>query len=297
MGMWLSWSAFIQYENCGKQYNYQRVQKKEPPEPDSKHNAIIGSVVQRVYEDFYNEEIWRKGPGTSDELIKRTEKHYYDFLDEEYIDFNDIKCRFSGPTEPLKECYEIVPKVLEGIKREQFLGPYAKSEIKFKERFGSDFLFGYVDFIIRKQDGEVILLDGKSSKHREKYVDERQLYFYALLFYLRYKKLPDKLGFFYYRFADQSDLAVDWIPVERAKVKRLKIQIEDTIDGIRNRKFPAKPKYTHCQWCPYELICKERQEQKKTNRTKRQKNSKKPSLDADFSGEGPAEIGFDNLKK
>ena len=296
MGIWLSWSSFKQYETCGKQYNYQRVKKKDPPEKDSKHNAIIGSVVQRVYEDFYNDELWRKGSDTSDELMERTEKYYYEFLEEEYVDFNDVTCRFDSKTEPLKECYDIVPKVLEGIKREQFLGPYAKSEEKLKERFGSDFLFGYVDFIIRNQDDELILLDGKSSKHREKYVDERQLYFYALLFYLRYKRLPDKLGFFYYRFADDPEKAVDWIPVHRKKVKQLKMQIEDVLSGIHDYNFPAKPKYSHCQWCPYEIICKERQEQKKANRAKRQKNSKKPKLEADFDGDGPTEIGFNNLK-
>lgn len=297
MGIWLSYSAFKQYKTCPKQYNLQRVKKQEPPEKDSMHNAIIGSVVQRVYEDFYNNELWRRGSDTSDALMERTEKYYYEYLENNYVDFNDPRCRFATSTEPLKECYEIVPKVLEGIKRERFLGPYAKSEEKLSVRYGaSDFLIGYVDFIIRRQDGTILLLDGKSSKHREKYVDVRQLYFYALMFYLQYKDFPTKMGFFYYRFADDPELAMDWVPIERAKIKELKLEIEEVINDIRKRRFKANPKYSHCQWCSYEQICNERQKQKRANKIKRQSNSKKPSIKADFKKKGPTHIGFNNLK-
>jgi len=297
MGIWLSYSAFKQYKTCSKQYDLKRVKKQEPPVKDSKHNAIIGSVVQRVYEDFYNDELWRRGGKTSDTLIERTEKYYYEFLADNYVDFNDPRCRFATSTEPLKECYEIVPKVLEGIKREGFLGPYAKSEVNIKVRFGSsDFLLGYIDFIIRRQDGQVLLLDGKASKHREKYVDVQQLYYYALMFYLRYKKLPDKMGFYFYRFADDPELAMDWIPVERAKIKELKMEIEEVIEDIRKRRFKANPHYSHCQWCPYEQICSERQSQKRANKIKRASNSKKPQIEADFKKKGPTHIGFDSLK-
>lgn len=297
MGIWMSWSAFKQYKRtCGKQYKYQRIDKKDPPKKDSRHNAIVGTVVQDVFEDFYNDELWRRKDNTSQILLERTDKYFWEYLDNNYINFDDVTCRYDSKTEPLKECLEIIPKTLEGIKREKFLGPYAKSEVNLKVRFGpKDFLVGYLDFVIRRANDEVLIIDGKSSRHREKYVDEDQLYFYALMFYLRYKTLPDKLGFLYYRFADDPEEAVDWLPVKKSKIKELKLEIEDAIYDIKQRKFPANPHYSHCQWCQYEQICDERMAQKRDNRIKRQKNSKKKKIDTDFT-DGKANIGFNDLK-
>lgn len=295
MGIWFSYSAWKQYRTCPKQYELKRVKKLEPVEPDSRHNAIVGSVVQSVYEDFYNEEIWRRGASTSEELLRRAETYFEKFLKDEYIDFDDPSCRYTTPQEPLNEILEIVPKVLLGIKRERFLGPYAKSEVRLKVRFGPEhFLYGYIDFIIRKQDDTVLLLDGKASRHREKNVDVNQLYYYALLYSLRYHRLPDKLGFFYYRFADDPELAMDWIPVDRKKILELRVDIEDALyDIAQKRLFPAQPNYKHCRWCPWEITCKERQEQKQANRKKRNKN--KPKMKADFGKNSQALIGFNNL--
>ena len=50
---WLSYSGFTQYKKCPSHYNLARVLKQEPPFKESKHNAIIGVVVQKVFEDFY----------------------------------------------------------------------------------------------------------------------------------------------------------------------------------------------------------------------------------------------------
>jgi CRISPR/Cas system-associated exonuclease Cas4 (RecB family) len=303
MGIWLSYSAYKQYKTCPKQYYLKRVKKDTPPEEDSRHNAAIGTVVMKVFEDFYNEEIWRKGAKTSDELLARAELYFWEFVENEYIDWDDFSCRFSGPTEVLDEILVMVPKVLAGIKREKFLGPYAKSEIDIKVRFGmEDYLLGYLDFVIRTPEDELLLLDGKASRHREKNVDETQLYYYALMFYLRYKKLPDRMGFFYFNFADDPELAMDWIDVDRAKIRDLRRDIEQVIYEIKQGKkgrnkagnFPAKPQAKNCRYCLWESVCGERLQQKAANSKKRSKN--KPKIEADFGDNGTAVIGFDALK-
>jgi hypothetical protein len=272
------------------------VDKEDPPEPDSKHNAVVGSVVQRVYEDFYNNELWRSGKDTSKKLMELVPKYFYEFLDEEYVDFDDIKCRYN-PLELLETCKEIVPKVLEGIKREKLIGPYAKSEIVLKVQLQSSyFLYGIADFIIRKKDGTVMLLDGKSSKHREKYVDEDQLLFYALAFQLKHNRLPDKLGFYYYRFADDPEQAFDWIEPDPKRIAALRQDLVETFTKIQKKRFGATPKSSHCQWCPWEVMCPERQKEKATRREKRRWNHAQkgeetlPSLSQ--SNEGSAMIGF-----
>lgn len=295
--IWMSYSGYNQYKNCPKQYWLQRIKKEPPPEKDSRHNAIVGSVVQRVFEAFYNEELYRLGKGTSEELLRRAQMYFEEFMATNYVDFNHVTCRYKSQHEPLKEIVEIIPKTLQGIIREKFYGPYAKSEVEMKERFnGGDVLVGYIDFVIRRDNGEVIILDGKSSRHREKNVNEEQLYFYALMFYLRYRQLPDKLGFFYYRFADDPELALDWFPVDKARIKELSNNIKDVMFEIRRRQYDATPKASFCRWCQWERVCDARMAQKRANREKRQQNKNEPEILVDFT-EGPVMIGFGDLGK
>ena len=294
MGIWLSYSAYSQYKKCPKQYDYQRVSKTEPPVKESRHNAVIGSVVQSTFEDFYNEEIWRKRGGAQDDLIKRSEKYFQKFMEENYVDFDDVTSRFDSKAEPLNEIYEIIPKTISAIKREKLIGPYAKSEKEFKVRHKKDFLYGYVDFLIRDSNDNVILLDGKSSRYREERVDETQLYYYALMFYKKYKKLPDKMGFLYFRFGDDEEEAFDWIEdISKEKLSELKSDIDEVIFNIRNYEFQADPNPKWCKWCPWESICDERLEQKKKNRMKRKFRSKKEEIETSDSSDT---IGFDAIE-
>jgi len=253
-------------------------------------------VVQRVYEDFYNDELWRSGKGTSQKLLDLVPKYFYEFLDEEHVDFNDIKCRYE-PLELLETCLEIVPKVLEGIKREKLLGPYARSEVVLRTQLQSSyFLYGIADFLIRKKNDEVLLIDGKSSKHREKYVDEEQLLFYALAFKLLHNRLPDRLGFYYYRFADDPEKAFDWIKPDPESIAKLRNDLVAAFTNIQKKRFKANPEPSHCKWCPWEAVCVERQQQKATRREKRRWNRAErgeetlPSLSQ--SNEGSVMIGF-----
>jgi len=293
---WLSWSGFATYQECPKKYRLKKVDKADPPEPDSKHNAVVGSVVQRVYEDFYNDELWRLGSRTSDKLMELTPKYFYEFLDKEHVDFDHISCRVT-PLDLLNTCQEIVPQILEGIKREKLLGPYARSEVKLRAHLqGSYFLFGLADFIIRRESGELLLLDGKSSKHREKYVDERQLLFYALAFKLIHGKLPHRLGFYYYRFAEDSEKAFDWSKPDLQKIEELRQDLVEAFTNIQKMRFKATPSSQACKYCPWETVCEERQKEKAIRREKRRwKRVERgeevlPSLSQ--SNTGSAMIGF-----
>lgn len=291
MSLYLSYSGFDTYRNCPKHYHLKYVKKEEPPVKESKHNAIVGTVVQQVFADFLNKELWRKGSETTKELLRLTDLYFWEYLDNNHVDFNDITCRFKHPTEPLNECLEMVPKILQLWKRERFLGPYAKSEVDVRVRYrGSETLAGYLDFVIRKDDGTIMILDGKASRHHDKYVNEDQLYFYALLFYLKYQKLPDKLGFIFYAFADDEDKGVKWIEVDKAKIKNLREQVEDAFDSIYQGKWKATPKPSNCRFCPFESVCSERLSQKAANSFKRRVNSTKPEEDVP---EGEF-IGFGN---
>lgn len=291
--IWLSYSGYSQYKRCPKQYYLQRVKKEEPPVEESKHNAIVGSVVQRVFEDFYNKELWRRGSKTSEILLELADTYYWEHLDQNYVDFSLPQCRFNNANEPLEEILEIIPKVLMGIKREKLLGPYAKSEVNLKVRFGADdFLHGYLDFVIQKGEGDeetFLIIDGKASKHREKYVDVLQLHYYALMFFLRYRKLPHRLAFLFYRFADDPDKAMDWYDVDKNALRSLRIDLEDTLYEIKKRRFEATPSSSACKYCPWASVCSERLGQVAE---KRRKKAKKNPSSIDLKGKGSAKIGF-----
>lgn len=256
---WLSYSSFKLYNECPKHYRLRKIDKVDPPVPDSKHNAIVGSVVGRVYEDFYNLEIWRKGAKTSEALLELVPKYFYEYLDAEYVDWDSVKNPYTRQ-DILDKCEEMVPKVLTGIKEHGLLGPYARSEVKLRAHLTKNFfMFGRADFLIRKSDGTILLLDGKASKHREKYVDPDQLYFYALAFKIVHGRLPDRVGFFYLDFADQGDVAMDWLEITPEELAAFKTKVLDTFTAIQRKHFQATPSSTACRYCEYATMCEERQ--------------------------------------
>lgn len=290
--IWVTFKSLTTYTECPKKYDLLNVRKEAPPEIQSQHNALVGVVVQKVFEDFYNDEIWRMGSETLDELLKRCEVYFYEFLDTHYVNFKDFSCKYKTPFEALKDCLDMIPVAFEGIKREKLLGPYAKSEVEIKERYLNRYLFGVIDFIIQTPDGKITLLDGKTSRHREKNVDVDQLYFYALLFFLKYHKMPDRLGFYYYRFGDDPEKAFDWIPVDVAKVKDLQERILECADKVQRKWFRATPSPSSCKYCPWNEICDERLQQKREGKAIKRLKSNKNEIEVGDSDV----LGFDSLK-
>jgi len=293
---WLSYSGYKTYRDCPKRYRLSRVERKDPPTPESKHFAVIGWTVQRVYEDFYNQELWRLRGKVSDALLELAPKYFYQYLDENHVDFNDITCKLE-PMEMLAQIEEIIPKVLTGIKREKLLGPYARSEIILRAQLQSSYyLYGIVDFLIRQSTNEVLLIDGKASKHREKYVDEEQVDFYSLAFRLVHNRRPDKVGYFYYRFADDEEQAFDWHVPDAESEEKIRQNLVAAFTNIQKKRFGATPSPSTCKWCPYETVCTERQQQimaarekKRWNRAERGEETLPP---LSKSSEGSVMIGF-----
>jgi len=268
---WLSYSGFDTYKKCPKKYHLSRVLKEDPPGlPESRHNALVGSVVQRVYEDFYNKEVWRAGQGTSQRLLDLTHTYFYEWLGERDdknnlknpVNWRDPSCRMTQE-EALALCKEMVIKTLTAIKREKLLGPYAQSEVVMRVQFqGNYYLYGKVDFLIRKADGTILLLDGKASKHRDKFVDKDQVLFYGMAFHLQHFKIPDKMGFLYYHFADDPELSLEWVPSGKEEFERINLDLLNAFGGIRRKEFKATPTPSYCKYCPWEAVCPERQAQK-----------------------------------
>jgi len=120
---------------------------------------------------------------------------------------------------------------------------------------------GRADFIHEVNNGYWII-DGKASEHKGKYVDPEQLIWYAVQFYLKYKKSPTRLGFLYYRFSEDP---IQWIEYDaNSMVTNVKMTF-DVAKKIKLKMFDAKVG-SQCSMCEYRQVCddgKEHHELKK----------------------------------
>jgi len=303
----LYWSSLGVYEECPQKYLWSKGwgdidvgggpgRKKPIPTVDlngkpiprkSEHHAILGIAIQYAIERFYNDELWRSlDPETLKRRLLELANETFRFeLARKYVDW-----RMAGDRVDLEKLVnDAVLGYMRTLKQHRLLGPYAKAEVE---------LLGYVnkytpvggraDMIIRREDTGVTILDGKNSKRYKDpktglntltYTDPDQLRWYALLFYLTYQKLPDRLGFVYYRYPygtpilDNEGLptgtceeGVDWVPFTRDDLKGLAARASDAMKGMDKKKFEPKPTPKTCKYCEYEGVCPERQTQKDGNR-------------------------------
>lgn len=289
----LYWSHLSDYEKCPQKYlwgyGWDGIdvgdgpgRRKPKPQDKSAHHAVMGIVIQGVLEDFYNKYLWKHPAGLPDMLVRLTREKLSSTLAKPkfYIDW-----QAAGSYEELEQvCIDGVLGYLKTMKHHKFLSDkYAKSEVE---------LFGYVDkylplggradFIIRRDDTGITMLDGKNSQTKMKYTDPDQLRWYALTFALGYGKFPDRLGFVWFRYPYEEgteETGVDWIDFTRRDLKALAERAQAVRKGQKKEKFEATPKAKHCNFCDYESVCSARQEQKKLNSRKRHKNLGLPLLE------------------
>ena len=279
-----SWSFHNDYfHTCKKKGHLSYILRQDSKIPEDKYNAVLGIVMARVFERFYNEELWRLKDKVHDHLLvgrdSVLQQEWDRVLKWNRVDWSverwvhaESRRRPVGPKEVFDECKEFIALSLKAISQHKLLGTYARAEVPLETRMGKYILYGKVDLVLRRNDTGLTLLDGKSSKHREKYVHKDQLNFYALLYLLKFNKLPDRLMFHYYRF--DGELATDEFPVDKLAIKRLRDEIVESLAAIERGEFDANPVAKHCQWCPYEEECEPRLAQRDANSAKRTKATK-----------------------
>lgn len=316
----LYWSSLATYESCPQSFLWGRGwgtidvgggpgRRKPVPVADSKHHAIMGIVLADFWEALYNNEEWKHPSGLLDRLLERARKTF----DREILS-NFVDWRLSPPRD---ELWDTIEQGLRGylgtMKAHKFLGPYSRSEVDltcYLDKWTP--IGGRADLIIRRDDTGITILDGKNSRRYKDrktgkfmtYTDPDQLRWYALCFYLTYRKLPDRLGFIYFRYpfgAPKLDVdggtvpavddngvptgdveretGVDWVPYTKDDLKGIAVRAKDALRGMNKEKFPAIPQPPKCKFCDYEEVCPERQAQKQANRRN------KKSSDSFFDGQ------------
>lgn len=269
--MYLSYSGYKAYTSCPRMYWNQYINKTRLDEPDNRVNSLFGTIVGSLFEAFYRDRIWRLS-GTAQKLLDQVPTHYQRAIQKESRDgairwkAEDKKANYASPEALLQDVQEAVPRGLAIIRHHRLLGPtQSEAEVRLDHRVGTYTIGGRADFLIRRiaPYHDLVLLDGKGSKWRDKYVDPRQLRWYAMLHRLKYGFAPDKLGFVFWRF--EPEQALDWLPFTEAELTELQQGVLETMQRIEQDAgqalldlFPVSPG-DRCKLCAYLPVCAEGQ--------------------------------------
>jgi len=307
----LYWSHLKAYEECPQKYlwgygwgdiDLGRGPGKGKPRPldDSKHHPVMGIVIQAVLEDFYNLEWWAlpelRGAELKRHLVRKTKDKLASTLPRFYIDWDQITFEEMEET-----CINGVLGYLPTMRQHKLLGAYAKSEIKLVGNVTNWLpVGGRADFVIRREDTGITLLDGKNSGTKMKYVDPDQLRWYALCFSLAYHRLPTRLGFVWFRYPydpETGEEGIDWVDFTRRDLKELADRAITVRRAQEKEKFDPKPKAKICRFCDFETVCEARIQNREENAAKRKR--KTPSLPiVELEGAtGIVEFGFGGNSK
>ena len=247
--LYLSYSGRKSYLVCPKQYEFRYIVKFQVVR-DAK-NTFMGTAIGKVFEWFYSKELWRQ-PDIVQACLSLVPVAVRDTLREEKYDAEP------GLQEVLEcEVRALVPGGLEAIRVNEFLTPLSRAEADLttecqSEKYGMTLkLGGRADFIHGKSRDNLWIIDGKASKHREKYVDSEQLIWYGVQHYVKYHVFPSRLGFLFWSFPDNP---VTWIEYGPADMRASVDKTFETAKKIRLKQFDATPS-SECYRCDYRPHC------------------------------------------
>lgn len=250
----IAYNTYAMLRDCRLRYKFTKVEKREgSPASKDKRNAIFGFIIQKMTERFYTEGWFKLGKGATQKM--------FDMLPEvmkEQIAKNPCAWEHQSEVELLeRDCQDSIRKFIQVVKEERLLGEKNESEKPIEHMLTKRFrLTGRIDFLFHR-GSDVILLDGKGTKHGKKYLDEEQLLYYVLVLQLNKCRIPNKVGFLMFREA-----RVMWMPWGKdemlVKVDELFTRIKEGLFHLQKEDYTASPSYKACRFCPYkEYGCKD----------------------------------------
>ncbi len=291
--MYLSYSGFKKFLDCAFAYWNAYINKTQIADVvDDRLGSIYGSVVGKLFEDFYTAKMWRLSEPQA-AVMARVDETIDKTIRRETTPWKDRKggvllWKGTGPNQNPKGMYankeelaadvrDTVARGFRIIRHYRFLGPRTDAEYKLDFTTPEGYILGgRADFILErtKPHNDLVIVDGKGSRHRDKYVDPKQLQWYAMLFWLHAlrdnlpKKLPDKLAFLFWRY--DPGQSVDWLGItedEAHELYKLTIATVEKIQDLEKRLLPNAPpegargvflpnaNKDNCRFCPYTSIC------------------------------------------
>jgi hypothetical protein len=282
--MYLSYSGFKLFTSCPFAYWHDYVNHTKIPGVDDRLGSIFGSAVGLVFEWFYSERLWKvdrdKGEEVEPAVLAKAALAVDSVLRRETLPNHgkpggvmlwkgtgtgqNPEGMYANRDELLADVRDAVARGLRIIKFYRLLGKKMEAEVVLDSNIKGHKIVGRADFIIErtKPHLDLVLIDGKGSRHRGKYVDPRQLKWYAMLYREHFNKLPDRLGFLFWRYEPPETL--DWIDFDEDSVTELQNLVLATvrqIEGFEARRTTSvgdarrvwlpKADEKACRFCAY----------------------------------------------
>ena len=246
----LSYAQYSLYKSCPLKFRYRyidRLKKKQ-----NEYNTISGNVVGKLFEHFYNDELWRVPKEVQNKLLELLPKKFAEVIARSNVDWDAPKQL--SKDELLEDCKKSLLLGLKAVKENLLLGAYAKAEVKVQAKISThDVIWGRADYLIRRslkaQPEEILIIDGKNT-NSDQYLDESQLLFYSLAYYLANERMVDKVGFLLFKFG-----TVKWIEFSKEDLKKLREDIHEVIKGIWKKEFEPTYLPGACKFCLYKEEC------------------------------------------
>ena len=295
-GTTLYWSTLKMYEECPQKFVWSKGwdqydcghgpgERKPRPEQRSRHHAVFGIVIQQAVEDMYNKELYRDPQNLVENLLSIGEREFDRQIDKPKNKINYAEAKMTR-AEMWDLCANGITSFIETMKAHRFLGPYAKAEVDLVGWIDKvNPIGGRADTIIKRVDTGVTILDGKNTKYKMKYTDPDQLRWYALLYKLIYREMPDRLAYVWYRFphgqktiekdgSETLETGVEWIEFDEDDLKGLAQRALDAKTGMEAERFDPTPSPKTCDFCDFLEVCDARKAQRQANAAKRGRKNK-----------------------
>lgn len=280
---YLSYSGFQCADGCLYRYWHQ-YKGHTPHPPDDRLGSIYGTVVGRLFETFFKDRLWRQ-PGSGERLKAMAPSLVSSVLkDEQQPKFGRpgglLRWRpelYANQDDLLSDVLAAVPRGLATIKTHRIIGIEVKTELKLDSTIEGHRVGGRADFVMvrMKPHGDLVIVDGKGSRKRDRYTDVKQLNWYSLLYRERHGRLPDRTAFVYWHFDPPTN--IDWHPVDPGEIDKLKQEVVSTMEDLEKRSkevgiskslplvqsvYRPSPQIKNCRFCPYATpeICPKGQE-------------------------------------
>jgi hypothetical protein len=302
----LYWSTLRMYEECPQKCLWSRGspgvdlgagpgRRKPVQDLRSEHHLVMGCVIADVMERLYNDELYKDPTRLISRLRELVETFFESEMAKRHIDYGAWGC--PDRDEMLRVCMDGTLGYIRTMKLNRILGTYAMAEVDLRTQIDKwNPVGGRADLIVTRPDSGTTIYDGKNSKYVGKYTDPDQLRWYALMYFLAYGKLPDRLAFIYFRYpaGTPPDEGVppdsEWtglveVPFTRDDIKGIAQRGKDAGKSMWKGEWDPTPSPSVCKFCDYENVCEARQAQKASNRRK-----KKPAM---LDGvDGVVQFGF-----
>lgn len=247
MANW-SYSQLKDYLECPLRFYWVRIDKQPEAQTKDQTRAFIGILLGELLARFYLEQWWRQPEGLEQRMTALLVPLAHTIGEREAIVWKDP----GDLTKWLGVAAETIPKMLDVIRTERLLGTSVAVEYGMTVPVGNgDRIHGRIDTLLVRPDRTLILIDGKGGGSIGKYAHADQLRLYALgvLADPAFRRLPDKVGFWWFRHGK-----IVWKQFTEATLLKFVSGVQQTIARIRAKDFEPTPG-GQCRYCEFRLKC------------------------------------------